>query len=193
MPLIETLGILLTSATAKTVAKFVDDKISEYIRQKLGNKPSPEIAAMKKEIEGLKQQLEGKELDKVTADEVEELRKKVVQIEQKQSPLPAEIISNEVFQRWSEKDQVPVEDQALLVVRQLEVLIDKAAELVVPDQKRFQLQQLAATIQENREDLENARFTARLSGSRTDKDQEKSLGILLRKNIYQARDFLKGY
>ena len=193
MPLIETLGIILTTATAKTVARFVDEKISDYIRQKFGNKPTPEIAAMKKDIENLKQQLEAKDPGKVTADEVEELRKKVNLIEFKQSPLPADIISNDLFQKWSEKDQVPVEDQAMLVVRQIEVLIDRAGDLGVPDAKRFQLQQLAATIQENCGDLAGARFTARLSGSRADKDQEKNLGILLRKNLYQARDFLKGY
>lgn len=193
MPLIETLGLLLTSATAKTVAKFVDEKISEYIRKKLGNKPSPEIEAMKKEIESLKQQLEAKAASQITPDEVELLRQKLQNIQAQHTPLPAEIISIEVFQRWSESEQAPVEDQALIVVRQLEVLIDKAGELGVPDARRIQLQQLAAAIQENREDLENARFTARLTGSRADKDQEKSLGILLRKNIYQARDFLKGY
>lgn len=193
MPLIETLGILITSATAKSIAKFLDEKIGDYIRQKFGNKPSPEVAAMKKEIEGLKQQLETKEADKVTPDEIQELRKKLNQIESQQSPLPAEIVSNEVFQKWSAKDQVPVEDQAMIVVRQLDILIDRAGEVGVPDQKRLQLQQIAAAIQENRDDFKNARFTARLTGARADKDQEKNLGILLRKNIYQARDFLKGY
>lgn len=192
MPLIETLGVILTSATAKTVARFIDDKISEYIRQKFGGKATAEIAALKKEVETLKQQLEKKSADNITDDEVEALRKKISQIELKQSPLPAEIISNEVFQKWSEKE-APVEEQARLAARQLEVLIDQADAVGIPTQKRLQMVDVAAAIMANCEELEQARFTARLTGSRADKEQEKNAAIQLRKNIYQARDFLRGY
>lgn len=140
MPILETLSTVLNSAVAASVAKFLSEKIVEYIRDKYGNSPPEEMVKLKKEIESLKNQLETKDREEITAAQVEGLKQTIIQIEQNRGLLPPVIISGNAFQRWSEKEELSVVDQALIAKRQLEVLIDKAHELGIGDQKRFQLQ-----------------------------------------------------
>lgn len=192
MPVIETLTLLATSATAKSVAKFLFERIDNYVSEKFAGKAEGEVAQMKQEVADLKYKLEAKSDEDVTQSDLDELKAKLSEIEKDQSPLPADIVSPAAFQKWSEKD-LDVVDQAIIMQKQLEILVDKAGELKMPDMKKFQLQQLTATLQQNITDLKEARFTARLTGMRDDREREKSLGILIRKNIFQARDFLKGY
>lgn len=193
MPLIETLGILITSATAKTVVKFVDEKISDYIRQKFGNKPSPEIAAMKKEIEDLKSKLDAKEKNDITTAEVDELRVKVTQIEQMHSALPSNIISGDIFQAWSEKGELDIEDQALIIRKQLEILMDKAGALGLKPEKRHRIQDKATSIIVTTKNLRESREKARDSDLTKDKEEVVRLERLLQNIVFQSRDLLKGY
>ncbi|MFQ5584238.1 MAG: hypothetical protein ACE5GL_07370 [Calditrichia bacterium] len=192
MPVIETLTLLATSATAKSVAKFLFERIDNYVSEKFAGKAEGEVARLKQEVEDLKYKLEAKSDEDVSQSDLDELKATLSEIEEDQSPLPADIVSPAAFQKWSEKD-LDIVDQAIIMRKQLEILVDKAGELNMPDMKKFQLQQLTATLQQNITDLKESRFTSRLTGMRDDREREKSLGILIRKNIFQARDFLKGY
>lgn len=191
--LLETLGLILTSSTAKSVAKFVYEKVDEYVRDKLGNKPPDEVGKLKKEVEDLRDKLESKDRDDITSTEVEELKRKIKQIEQGQSLLPANVISGEVFQKWSLQETLDTEDQALLIMRQLEVLLDKAGELGIKDRKRFQIQDICASLDFNIRKLKDVRLMVRRNDLRSDKEEEEKRELLLRQIIFQARDLLRGY
>lgn len=193
MPIIETLGLILTSSTAKSVAKFLYEKIDEYIHNKLGNKPSDEVAKLKNEVEELKTKMEAKDQEQITPAEVEALKQKVIQIEKSQSPLPANIVSGEIFQKWSEMSELDDEDQALLVRKQLEVLLDKANELAIKDRKRFEIQDVCASLDINLRKLKDARNNVRRRGLRADQDEEERREYLLKNTISLARDVLKAY
>lgn len=195
MPIFETLTLILTSETAKGVVKFLYEKVEGYVREKFGNKPPDEdkVIQLKKEIKDLKDRIESKDKEEITPAEIEELKERIDQIEKNKTPLPSTIISPDIFQKWTEQGELDVEDQGLILIRELEVLIDKAGELGIKGQKLTQIETISSSIKENIVDLKDSRFKARLTGIGTDKDKEKSIKILLRQNFYQARDFLKGY
>lgn len=193
MFILETLSLVLTSETAKSVARFLYEKVGEYVSDRFGDNPSEEVERLEKEIEDLKNKLESKDSNQVTQNELDELKEKVTRIEQKDSPLPPEIVSGEVFQKWTEKGNLDFEDQASIVMRQIKVLMDKAGELGVNEQKRFEIQQVFSSLGVNLKNLKEAKWTARLSGLRSDKEDGTRMEMLLVRNIHQARDLLKGY
>jgi len=193
MALLETLGIILTSETAGSVAKFLYEKVENYIREKFGNKSPDEVEELKTEIEELKNKLESKEKEDVTESDVEEVRETITHIEKTESQIPPEIISADVFKKWSESDELDVTDQALIVRRRLQILMDKAAELGIKENKKYEIQDTAVNIDQKISRLKQAVSTARLTGFRDDKEEVEKTEMLLRKNIFQAKDLLKGY
>jgi hypothetical protein len=193
MALIETLSIILTSATAKTVAKFVDEKIGEYIRHKLGGKPSAEVAKLQTDIETLKKQLEAKEKDEVSAAEVNELMARVTQIEQMHTTLPPTIISGEAFQSWSERGDLDIEDQALILRKQLQMVMDRSAELGLKQEQRYRVQDKASSIIVTMKNLREAREKARDTDLNKDKEEVVRLERLMQNLVFQTRDLLKAY
>jgi hypothetical protein len=191
--ILETLGVLLTTETAGSVAKFLFEKVEGYIREKLGGNAPTEIENLKTQVKELKEKLEAKSREEVTVSEVEELKQTVQQIEQTKTPVPANIISAEIFQKWSEKDNLDPIEQALIVRRQLQVLMDKAVESGINENKRFEIQDTAINIDQKIRNLKEAKRTARLTGFRDDRDEKEKTEMLLRRNIIQARDLLRGY
>ena len=195
MAFLETIGLLLTSQTAGSVAKFLYEKVEGYIREKLGGKPSGEVENLKKQVEELKNKLEAKEKDDVTASEVEELKQTVERIEKNESPVPANIISPDVFQKWSEdKNNVPdVEDQALILRRQLHVILEKASELGIKDKIRFRIQDLTVSIEQKIRNLKEYRQELNYNDNLKNRERVDETERSLAKNLLSARDILRGY
>lgn len=193
MALLETLGIILTSETAGSVAKFLYEKVEKYIREKFGNNPPDEVEDLKNQVEELKNKLETKEKEDVTNSEVEEVKKTVRKIEQTETQVPAEIISPEVFRKWSESDELDIEDQGIIARRQIQILIEKSNELNIKASKQFEIQDVAANIDRMLKNFKKARLDARLSGLRDDEEKEGKLEMQLRRNIFHANNLLKGY
>lgn len=191
MVFFETVTALLSSGTAVSVAKFVFEKVMDYIKDKPEQETSKDILELKNEMEILKNQLESKDREEISNDEVNQLKEKVEKIEQGKVFLPKELVSANEFKKWSEKEDLDIEDQAYILAKQMEILLDKSDEFGLKDQKKFQLNQLAATIKTNLDTFREARFTAQLSGLSSDKQEQIKLETLVRKNIFQGRDYLK--
>ncbi|RPI69294.1 MAG: hypothetical protein EHM47_13590 [Ignavibacteriales bacterium] len=71
--------------------------------------------------------------------------------------------------------------------------MDKAAELGIKENKKYEIQDTAVNIDQKISRLKQAVSTARLTGFRDDKEEVEKTEMLLRKNIFQAKDLLKGY
>jgi len=191
MVFFETVTAILNSGTAVSVAKFVFDKVIDYIKSEPAKEASPDIVELKNEIEVLKNQLEAKDRDDISDAEVNQVKEKIEKIEAGQSSLPREIVSTEEFKKWQEKEDLDIEDEALILMREVEYLIENANEMNLKDQKKFELNQLAATIGVNLKGYKEARFSAQLSGLSSDKQEQIRLETLVRKNIFQVKDYLK--
>ncbi|MGH7902015.1 MAG: hypothetical protein ACRENZ_09795, partial [Thermodesulfobacteriota bacterium] len=185
MPIFETLTLILTSETAIGVAKFLYEKVEGYVREKFGNKPPDEdkVIQLKKEIEDLKDRIESKGKGEIPLADVEELRERITQIEKNQTPLPSTIISPDIFQKWTEEGELDVEDQALIIRKELEILLDRADDLGIKDRKRFQIQDILSSINVNVSKLKSARMKARISPLPEYTIEEERREILLNNTI----------
>ncbi len=188
---LEILGTILVTSTAKSVIKFLDEKVAEYISKKFGNKPPADVETLKKEVEELKVKLEAKEKDEINQTDVEKLRKTITEIEQKQSYLPDKIISDSIFQEWSEKKLDP-EDQAPIVIRELEMLLEKSRELKISEGKRWDIRKIINAIDLNLEDINKARTDVETGFA--DPQELRKYKMYLKQSIFAARDvFNKTY
>ena len=190
MAILETIGLILTSETAGSVAKFLYEKVEGYIREKLKGNKSSEVENLRNQVKDLKDKLASKE--KSSESEVEELKQTIQKIEQTNT-VPAEIISVDIFKKWSESNELDLVAQAILVKRQLEILYDKALEIGVNDKKRYQIQSKIAIIGQQSELFRDAQSKAADTGSRDDEQERDRIDRLLRENLIRARDLLRGY
>jgi|GEM_PF-4125227 len=194
MALLETIGVILTSQTAGSVAKFLYEKIEGYIREKFANKKAPdEVEKLKAEIEELKNKLEAKEKEEVTESEVEEVRQTISHIEKTETPLPPEVISPDAFRKWSEAGDLNVEDRALIVLRQLHLLLEKAPELVIKDRDRYKIQEMTASIEQKLRNHKRDLFKYEQTPSTKNREMVEETESLLTKNLLMANDILKEY
>jgi site-specific recombinase XerC len=191
MVFFETITAVLNTGTAVSVAKFVFEKVMDYINNKPAKEASPDIVELKNEIEVLKNQMEAKDREDISEAEVSQIKEKIEKIEIGASSLPREIVSADEFKRWLEKEDLEIEDEALILKRELEYLIENANEMGLKDQKKFELNQLASTIGVNLQGFKEARFSAQLSGLSSDKQEQIRMETLVRKNIFQIKDYLK--
>ncbi|MGI9533887.1 MAG: hypothetical protein ACR2NW_02955 [Thermodesulfobacteriota bacterium] len=199
MPVIETLSLLVASETAKSLAKFlwekVDPIISETIKSRFGgNKPDDnELSKLKTEVKELKDRFDSIDVKDLTSEDVEELKQKFEEIEQNQTPIPSDAISGEVFQQWSERSDLDDEDKALLLKKELELLLDKAEELQLKNSKRYEIQDVHTSIVLNIRRLKEAVKEARGKDDILLNQQINRQEELLRNSIWLARDLLKGF
>ena len=189
---LEILGSILATSTAKSVIDFVDDRISEYISKKFGNKPPEDIEALKKEVKELKTKLETKEKDDITQTDVEDVNKTIMKIKQKQSSLPDIIISDSIFQAWSER-KLEIEDQALLLKRKLELLIDNSEELLIKGINFQNIKEMIETIDISLSEMSEAKRRARRFRLTSDEEKARAAEISLRDTIIDAGIFVKPY
>lgn len=189
---LEILGTILATSTAKSVIKFVDEKITDYVSKKYGNKPPDDIEALKKEIEELKVKLETKEKDEITQTDIDEINKTIAKTKQKQVLLPDTIISDSIFQEWYEKN-LDVENQVPIVIKKLEKLIDAAKELNISEEHRLIIQNYKTIIQVDIKEMIEARRKARMFRLTVYEEKAKGAEISLRSNILDAENLLKPY
>lgn len=187
----EILGSILATSTAKSVIKFLDDRVAEYIGKKFENTPPRDIEALKKEIEELKLRLEAKEDYEVSQTDVEEVNSTLSKIDQKQISLSDKIISVSIFQEWSKN--LDIEDLAPILNRELNVLVDKAKELKISDKKRYEIQNLINALFMNYNDLITARRQFQMTLLPAYDQQAKLSEIALRNTIQEAKNYLKFY
>ncbi len=191
---LEILGAILATSTAKSVAKFLDEKLTEYVNKKFNNKPPVDIEALKTEVEQLKEKLEAKKKDDITQTDVDELQKTVMKIEQKQNSLHDAIISDSILQEWSLRKERDVDDQAALVKRELEVILDKAKDLKIAEKKRWEIQDILVAIEMNLKEMVEAEKKARKYPGLVSAEQKaKEAEIGLRNTIFEATEYLKPY
>lgn len=193
MALLETIGIILTSETAGSVAKFLYEKVETYIREKFGNKSPDEVEELKSQIEELKNKLEAKDKEDVTESDVEEVRNTIANIEKTETPVPSEIISADVFRRWSESGNLNVEDQALLIRRQLYILLERAAELGLKERDRFKVQDITVSIEQKLRNLKRDVYKYEQTPNTKNRELMEETESLLGKNLLMARDIIKAY
>lgn len=196
MALLETIGIVLTTKTAGSVAKFLYEKVEGYIQDYLKGKNDIETGDIKQEAENLKDlkdKIESKGDEEATDSEVEELKETVQRIEQNKSPIPAIVISPEVFQKWSENENLDIQEQAVLEIQKLQVLRDKAVEFSIAEKKKDQIRNILVIIEQQKDELKEIRERYDSTGFQDDKFEARRIENLLRGNLYKARDLLKGY
>ncbi len=192
MVVFETLASMLATTTAKSVIKFLDEKVAEYINKKFGGKPPSDIESLKKEVEELKVKLEAKESTELTETDIEEVSKAVTKVEQKQKSFSETIISDSMFREWSET-KLYVEDQAPVVKRELEMLINKAKELKISERKRWDIQDMIIALDMNLNDMIEAKRRVRKFRLTSDEEKSRAAEIALRDTIFEARNFLEPY
>ncbi len=195
MVVLEILGSIIATSTAKSVIKFVDEKVGEYISKKFGNKPLPDdIEALKKEVQELKEKLEVKKRDEINQGDVEQLQKTITKIEQKQSYLPDKIISNSIFQEWSTREEGDVEDQAPIIKKELETILNRTRELKISDRKRWEIQDMIIAVDMNLKEMTEAKREAKkFRGLVSAEQKAKEAEIGLRSTIFEAANYLKPY
>lgn len=192
---LEILGTILATSTAKSVIKFVDEKITDYVNKKYGNKPPGDIEVLKREIEELKGKLDTKEKADITQIDVEDMKKAIIKIEQRQSSLPDAIISDSNFLEWSDRklEENDLEDQAPIVRKELEILLAKTKELKISEKNRWRVQNIRVAIDMNLNEMLDARGWTEMRHLTADEEKAKLAEIALRNTLYEARNTLKPY
>ncbi|VVB95938.1 Uncharacterised protein [uncultured archaeon] len=185
---IEILGSILATSTSKSVIKFLDDRVAEYIGKKFANTPPKDFEALKKEIEELKLKLDAKESVKVSPADVEEVNKTITKIEQKQSLLPDKIITDSFFQEWSEKQDI--EHQAPIVLRKLELLVDNSREKM-SNTKYWEIMDIKNAINMNLEDMVKAVQEEKIGLA--DHNKVRQYKAVLQNSITAGQNILKSY
>lgn len=199
MPIFESLVALLTSSTAKSVGKFLFQKIDGYLKKKYGAITEEEKAELERQLEELKRirdQIESKieTPTGVTQNEVNDLKQRVVDIEelQKKKILPEVLISPELFDKWRVGE--PIEDQAFIVKKQLDVLIDKCIQMRVRETKRWELEEVSNNLEMYVNSLIEARRKARKAPDiDMFKQDMKVAEIALRTNLKTAKPLIREY
>ena len=203
MPILELLGgtliTIVSSETAKSVAKFlwekVDPVLTETINETFGsNAPDDdEMVTLKSEVQDIKEKLESMDQEDITAEDLNTLKQTIEKIEQSQTPVPSDAISGAVFQKWSERSDLDDEDKALLLKKELELILDNAEELKLKDSKRYEIQDVHSSIVLNIRRLKKAVKEARGKDDILLNQQINRQEELLKNSIWLARDLLKGF
>ena len=186
----EILGAVLVTSTAKTVIKFLDEKVADIVNKKFGNKPPGEVEALKKEVEELKAKMDSKKESDIVQTDIEEIRNTITKIKQKS--LPDAIISYSSFQEWGEKN-LSIEEQVPIAASELEMLISKAKELDISDEECTEIQDIKVAIPTNFKAMKEAKRMYRLFHLEEYEQKAKAAEITLRGNIIMAEDYFKNY
>jgi len=193
---LEILGSIIATSTAKSVIKFVDEKVADYVSKKYGNKPPEDIETLMKEVEELKGKLDAKQKDEVTQTDVEEMRKSIIKIGQRQSSLPDTIISDSSFLEWNDMKlgvEMDIEGQAPIVRREMEILLAKTKELKISEKNRWRVQNILVAIDMNLNDMKKWIEMFQMQPLSVYDDKAKLAEIALRNTLYEARNTLKPY
>lgn len=182
---LEIVASMLATSTVKAVTKFLDEKVAEYVGKKFGNNLPEDFESLKKEIEELKINLDAKESAEVSQADIEEVNKTITKIEQKQNYSSDKIISDSIFLEWSE-NKLDIEYQAPVVKRELEMLLDKAKELKISENKRWDIRQIISAIDLNLKDSIDARLKYELG--LVGHEEVRKYEMSLRQSIFAARD-----
>lgn len=173
----------------------MDEKINDYVSKKYGNKPPGDIEALKKEVEELKGKIDTKEKADITQIDVEDMKKAITKIEQRQSSLPDAIISDSNFLEWNDRklEENDIDGQAPIVRKELEILLTKTKELKISDKNRWRIQNISVAIDMNLNDM--IKWTEMFETHLLSIYNEKatSAEIALRNSLYLARNTLKPY
>jgi len=196
MPIFESLVALLTSSTAKSIGKYLYQKIDGYLRSRYETIPAEEKVALEKKIEELKRindEIKNKtETDtEVTQDEVYHLKQKVDEIEglQKKKELPEVLISPELFQEWIRGEDI--EDRAFVAKRELDVVIDKARKMGAKQRKLWDLEDISNRLVMHVDSLREARRELRKDPNRfTAQQKEMEAKIAIDNNLGLAKEAL---
>lgn len=193
---LEILGSIIATSTAKSVIKFVDEKVADYVSKKYGNKPPADIEALVKDVKELKEKLDEKQKDEVTQIDVEEMRKSIIKIGQRQSSLPDTIISDSNFLEWNDmklRVEMDIEGQAPIVRRELEILLSKTHELKKSEKNSWRIQNILVAIDMNLNDMKKWIEMFQMQPLSIYDDKAKLAEIALRNTLYEARNTLKPY
>lgn len=199
MPIVESLVALLTSSTAKSVGKYLYQKVDGYFKSKHGALAAEEKATLERQIKELKRinneiqnKIKGK--TEVTQKEVDDLKHRVIDIEelQKKKKLPEVLISPKLFEQWIEKEDL--EDRALIARRELDVLIEKALEMGVKETKRWELEEVSNNLTMFINNLRKARRQLHRNPTLVMFQQDVKLAELgISRNLDSAKALLKDY
>lgn len=187
---IEIITSLLATSTAKAIAKFLDDKVGEYISKKFDDKPPSELGTLKREIEELKTSLQDKKSTEVSQVDIQEISNAIAKIEQRQSSSSDKIITDSIFLDWS-NNKLDIESQALIARKELEMLLDSASKLKISENKRWDIRQIMSAIDLNLDDFTRARRQEEIGlGEHGD---VRKYEINLRHSIFAAKDLFEGF
>lgn len=141
MSMLASLVALLSSSTARSIGEFVLEKVRGYLNagKEINEDEKTKLQDQIRELERINSSLENK-LSTVGADtqsEVNDLKQEIISIETLQKKLPETMISIDSFNNWI--DQRELEEQAYVAHKRLEVLNEKARE-VLSQNKRWEIQ-----------------------------------------------------
>ncbi len=189
---LDIVGSIVATSTVKTVAKFLDDRIAEYIGKKFDNTPPGDYDALKKEIEKLKIELESKDNNKISPSDIVQVNNAIIKIAQKQSSSSDKIISDSIFLEWSRKEERNLEEQAHIEEKKLEMLANNAKTLKIPSNAIWRdIQPTRSIIYTNLDDWERAVRDEQTG--RVNHEKVRDYQMKLQNSIFASREIFDRY
>jgi hypothetical protein len=160
MAFLGSLVAFLSSATAKSIGKFLYDRIEAFVSAKSSSLNAQDKAKLKTQSDELKtinNNIEANKNQTATEKELSDLREKIEELEQfqKKRKLPEALISPELFENWIEKE--PIEDKALVAHKRLDALIDWCIKNKIRESKRWEIEEVSNNLAMFTSNLREAR------------------------------------